>query len=192
MVRNCLLAILVMATGFAALNARAGEEKSATQPCVILKRMGPADEVTSHLYSFGIRGKQFQYVEGKFPEGMKFHGRLTDHDVRNIQDAGGKVSLLEVHYSEQDLEGARRSCMGSAAAPDLISIGVKSEPDGADITVDGKFVGNTPSTLRLAAGDHAIVIEKTGFKPWLRTMTLTVGETPSINATLEQLHPQGP
>jgi hypothetical protein len=27
--------------------------------CVILKRMGPADQVTSHLYSFGIRGKQF-------------------------------------------------------------------------------------------------------------------------------------
>jgi hypothetical protein len=46
--------------------------------CVILKRMGPADEVTSHLYSFGIRGKQFQYVEGDFPRGLKFHGRLTN------------------------------------------------------------------------------------------------------------------
>lgn len=33
--------------------------------CVIVKRMGPADQVTSRLYSFGIRGKQFQYVEGK-------------------------------------------------------------------------------------------------------------------------------
>jgi hypothetical protein len=68
-------------------------------------------------------------------------------------------------------------------------VGVKSEPDGADITVDGKFVGNTPSTLRLAAGDHAIVIQKASFKPWQRTMTLTVGETPSINATLEQVQP---
>ena len=32
--------------------------------CVILKRMGPADQITSHLYAFGLRGKQFQYVEG--------------------------------------------------------------------------------------------------------------------------------
>src|SRR5882762_6167681 len=60
-------------------------------PCVILKRMGPADEITSHLYSFGIRGKQFQYVEGKLPEGFPFHGRLTDHDVRNLQGRGAEV-----------------------------------------------------------------------------------------------------
>jgi hypothetical protein len=32
--------------------------------CVILKRMGPADQVTSRLYSFGIRGKQFQLLCG--------------------------------------------------------------------------------------------------------------------------------
>ena len=42
--------------------------------CVILKRMGPADEVTSHLYSFGLRGKQFQYVEGQLPAGISISG----------------------------------------------------------------------------------------------------------------------
>ena len=36
------------------------------QDCLILKRMGPADQITSHMYSFGIRGKQFQYVEGPY------------------------------------------------------------------------------------------------------------------------------
>jgi hypothetical protein len=63
--------------------------------CVILKRMGPADEITSHLYSFGIRGKQFQYVEGDFPPGVKFHGRLTDNDVRNIKTHNGNVAIVE-------------------------------------------------------------------------------------------------
>jgi hypothetical protein len=67
--------------------------------CVILKRMGPADEVTSHLYSFGIRGKQFQYVEGKLPDGVPFHGRLTDHDVRDLQGRGAEVIMLESHYT---------------------------------------------------------------------------------------------
>ena len=75
------MATLVLATALLGLaSTRMGpapsDEKPTTQPCVILKRMGPADEVTSHLYSFGIRGKQYQYVEGKFPEGIKFHGRL--------------------------------------------------------------------------------------------------------------------
>ena len=65
-------------------------EARPTGPCVILKRMGPANEITSHLYSFGIRGKQFQYVEGTLPQGISFHGRLTDHDARKILDKGGR------------------------------------------------------------------------------------------------------
>ena len=78
--------------------------------CLILKRMGPADQITSHMYSFGIRGKQFQYVEGDFPAGVKFHGRLTDHDVRNIQSHGGKVVMMEPKYSADDLREAKLSC----------------------------------------------------------------------------------
>jgi hypothetical protein len=56
--------------------------------------MGPTDEITSHLYSFGIRGKQF--VEGELPAGINSHGRLTDHDVRSIEKKGGKVVIVEV------------------------------------------------------------------------------------------------
>ena len=78
--------------------------------CVILKRMGPADQVTSHMYSFGIRGKQFQYVEGQFPSGVTFHGRLTDNDVRNVQKKGGHVVIMEPKYSADDLREAKQSC----------------------------------------------------------------------------------
>jgi hypothetical protein len=78
--------------------------------CLILKRMGPADQITSHMYSFGVRGKQFQYVEGDFPTGAKFHGRLTDHDVRSIQGHGGKVVIMEPKYSADDLREAKLSC----------------------------------------------------------------------------------
>jgi len=85
-------------------------QQSVNRQCLILKRMGPADQVTSHLYSFGIRGKQFQYVEGDFPTGAKFHGRLTDHDVRNIQSHGGRVVIMEPKYSPDDLREAKQSC----------------------------------------------------------------------------------
>lgn len=86
------------------------EKKGLGTACVILKRMGPADQITSHLYAFGLRGKQFQYVEGDLPKGVKFHGRLTDHDVRLVQDHGGKVLILEPKYSVGDLEEARKGC----------------------------------------------------------------------------------
>lgn len=82
----------------------------AAQDCVILKRMGPADQITSHMFSFGIRGKQFQYVEGQFPKGVKFHGRLTDNDLREIQAAGAKFVVLEPKFTGADLEEARKGC----------------------------------------------------------------------------------
>ena len=67
------------------------------------------------------------------------------------------------------------------------TIVIKSTPDGADITVDGKFVGSTPSTLKLAIGEHTITIEKSGFKLWTRTMTVSSAGNVSIDATLEQI-----
>ena len=55
-----------------AIIPKGGAGHAGKASCVILKRMGPADQVTSRLYSFGIRGKQFQYVEGKLPESVPF------------------------------------------------------------------------------------------------------------------------
>jgi|GEM_PF-554976 len=67
------------------------------------------------------------------------------------------------------------------------TIVIKSTPDGADITVDGKFVGSTPSTLKLSIGEHTITIEKSGFKAWTRTMTVSSAGTVSIDATLQKV-----
>jgi hypothetical protein len=63
---------------------------------------------------------------------------------------------------------------------------VKSTPDGADITVDDKYMGSTPSTLKLAPGDHKIKLEKSGFKAWERTLAVSAGGNANVNATLEK------
>ncbi len=63
-------------------------------------------------------------------------------------------------------------------------VSVKSTPDGAEIEVDGKFVGNTPSTLKLGAGDHKITIGKSGYAMWERTITLTAGSSIVIDASM--------
>ena len=78
---------------------------------------------------------------------------------------------------------------GASPAVDLplSTVDVKSTPDGADITVDDKYVGSTPSTLKLSAGDHKVRIEKTGFKPWERTLSVGAGATANVNATLESV-----
>jgi hypothetical protein len=64
------------------------------------------------------------------------------------------------------------------------SVIVKSTPAGADIDVDGKYVGSTPSTIQIVPGDHEISIEKEGLTPWQRTMTVSAGGSSTIDATL--------
>ncbi|MGA8676486.1 MAG: PEGA domain-containing protein [Candidatus Acidiferrales bacterium] len=70
--------------------------------------------------------------------------------------------------------------------PALSSVEIKSTPDAAEITVADKYRGSTPSTLRLAAGDHQIKLEKQGFKPWEKTLTVNSGESATVSASLEQ------
>lgn len=75
---------------------------------------------------------------------------------------------------------ASGACVPAAAA----CVTFVSEPPGADIYVDGKFVGNTPSTLALPAGSHEIRVEADQFAPWTRTLASTTGSTVTIHATL--------
>ena len=68
-------------------------------------------------------------------------------------------------------------------------ISVTSNPAGADIELDGTFVGNTPSTIGVAPGDHTIQVAKRGFKTWERQIKVTTGQI-AISADLE-LTPTG-
>jgi len=61
---------------------------------------------------------------------------------------------------------------------------IASTPDGADIEIDGNFVGNTPSTVGLSPGQHGISVKKPGFKPWERKVTVSSGQV-NVNAVLE-------
>jgi hypothetical protein len=86
----------------------------------------------------------------------------------------------------QGIANATPAQNGNAADPALSTVDLKSTPDGAEITVDEKFMGSTPSSLRLSAGEHKIKLEKSGFKTWQRTMTVSAGATATVNATLEK------
>ena len=69
-------------------------------------------------------------------------------------------------------------------------LAVTSSPAGADIELDGNFVGSTPSTIGASPGNHLIVIKKSGFKPWERKLKISTGKV-GITADLEAESAQG-
>jgi len=119
-----------------------------------------------------------------------------DPSSQQIFRTGGEQDkFLQLFWAGTEAWLKANATQGSAPIPeqqvaslpcgDLATVTVKSTPDGAEITVDGKFSGNAPATLRLPAGDHTIKIGSKGFQNWERTMTVTSGGTTTISATLE-------
>jgi len=150
-----LLGLLFVRPSFAQSGAvipQGGAGHAPQASCVILKRMGPADQVTSRLYSFGIRGKQFQYVEGKLPDGFPFHGRLTDHDVRNLQARGAEVIVVNQNFTSDDLRQARDDCRGETGKTP-IQADAKAAPSQAPAgTAHPSASATAPAETHLVAG----------------------------------------
>ena len=59
-------------------------------------------------------------------------------------------------------------------------------PPGAEITLDGKYVGSTPSVISVGAGAHTVVFSMPGFAPWTRELTVAAGSDLTVNAILQK------
>lgn len=61
-----------------------------------------------------------------------------------------------------------------------------STPAGAEITLDGKYVGSTPSEISVSAGAHVVEFSMPGFMPWKRDLTVTPGSELTVSAILQK------
>lgn len=73
----------------------------------------------------------------------------------------------------------------SAAPDDDTRLQVTSTPVGADIEVDGSFVGSTPSSLHLAPGEYTVAVKKNGYTSWERKVKVGGGNI-SLMAELQK------
>jgi PEGA domain len=94
--------------------------------------------------------------------------------------------LVSANFNKQPVTSESGAAKTEAAPTGLSSVIVQSTPLGAEITVDEKFLGTTPSTVQLTPGEHKIVIMKTGFKSWERTMTISPNGSVNLDVSLEK------
>jgi S1-C subfamily serine protease len=62
------------------------------------------------------------------------------------------------------------------------SVTVSSDPDGADIYLDGKFVSNTPAVLKIPTGEHAVRITYPNRADWSRNVDVLKDSQLSLKA----------
>ncbi|MDP9051282.1 MAG: PEGA domain-containing protein [Acidobacteriota bacterium] len=83
----------------------------------------------------------------------------------------GDMNLDMAKFAPVPLPGTVVAPVVAAASGLTIDASVAN----CDIDVDGSFVGNTPSTMNLAPGKHEILVKKTGYKDWTRSMNVASG-----------------
>lgn len=96
----------------------------------------------------------------------------------------GDMKLDLAKFQPAQPTPATASVNPAPATTAQVQLQVTSTPDGADIEIDGGFVGDTPSTVGVEPGQHQLSVKKTGFKTWERKITVSSGHV-NVNAILE-------
>lgn len=86
---------------------------------------------------------------------------------------------------------AEKSPVSENIEEEVVDTGVldiKSSPSQAEIYVDGEFKGNTPFTLyNFPVGTYNVVVKKDDYTDFEREVTVKVGKTEEIDATLKPI-----
>jgi len=101
-------------------------------------------------------------------------------DLTKFQQAASPAEQAQTNTSS----GVPPSSVSQAQGSNDAQLEVTSTPSGADVELDGSFVGNTPSSIGVSAGDHTISVKKSGYTFWERKIKVSSGNV-KISAELE-------
>jgi len=74
--------------------------------------------------------------------------------------------------------------------PGKAYINVNSTPTGADVYLNGSYIGKTPiSNYELDPGTHTLLLVKEGYEDYTETFTISEDETKTFNITLTPITP---
>jgi S1-C subfamily serine protease len=118
--------------------------------------------------------------------GITTQKRFESSDRRPLQGIGFALSsqdlltVLRRFYPNMATQPRSPSSPRIGSAALLVS----SDIESADIFVDDKFVGNTPSTLTLPSGTHTVRVEAANRLAWTREIELLRDSNVNLRATL--------
>jgi PEGA domain len=105
--------------------------------------------------------------------------------VAASQKGGGTVAGLPVAPSLDVASGDAVEPV-SQRRVGVGTVTVTSDPDGAELFVDDKFVGNSPAKLKLAAGPHTIALRCKACVEWKREIEVMKDSQVNLDGVLRE------
>ena len=66
--------------------------------------------------------------------------------------------------------------------PAWAEISVQSSPTGANILIDGELSGISPNTFEVLEGEHTMILNKSGYKPFEQSLIVKASQSQSLDS----------
>jgi len=109
--------------------------------------------------------------------------KIVGKDVQNIGFALSSSDLIEILHRFYPAVSSPNSPT-TKASDGIGTLTISSDPDSAEVYVDGRFVGNTPATLKLPTGPHTIQLKSPGRTDWERSIEILKDSQLNLKAQL--------
>ena len=125
------------------------------------------------------------WVNGAMKGRSSWSGTLNSGTyIFEARKAGHKSATLSKHITSSE---SVQSYTLPAPTPIFGWLVVLGTPINADVTLDGKAVGQLPLKLdNILVGEHTVVVSKSGYESYTQSVTIAEGKTATINTTLKK------
>jgi len=128
--------------------------------------------------------------QGQSQNGNQSQGMIGSQNQNQGQNQNGQGQKKEEAPPEKPsyltYSVKKKSLAEQAKTGKTLSLDFKSVPAGATVTVDGYFVGHTPTTAKIPLGKHLVTITKWGYQSWSQNMDVASGKNLGVNPTLHK------
>jgi len=139
----------------------------------------PPEWVSGYAVQLEVSGDSLYLRSSTGSVRLHITQRKTAGPMRPIT-AEEKKRLAELDVAPQ----APESMIGfSKSGGDKVAV-PEPTPYLSEVFVDGDSMGYTPAKIALGPGKHSFRVEKPGYTPWTKVMTITVGSELTLDATL--------
>ncbi|GAC1658380.1 MAG: hypothetical protein NVS9B15_20020 [Acidobacteriaceae bacterium] len=91
----------------------------------------------------------------------------------------------QAHVMKSMPRAAAATASGTPSSSEMTQVTISANVTGADVEIDGNYVGSTPITRPLPAGTHKITVKAEG-KFWERMLSVSGGGSTTVSATIKK------
>jgi hypothetical protein len=106
--------------------------------------------------------------------------------VEPVADEPSVASSSQPNSSVAEPQSSTGAAAVSETNPETVKCNFSSTPPGAEIILDGNFVGDAPSSIAVGPGKHGVVLAMPGFEKWKRKLLVSLGSDVYVSATLQK------